>query len=350
MIILISHFLYFVSSLWLFNGPAPKPRLSDYGFFDGNIADQTPAARVFPYSLQTPLFTDYAEKLRFVYLPDGQKASYHDKEVFEFPVGSALIKTFYYPNDFRKPNKGRRLMETRVLVHEKSGWKAFPYVWNEEQTEAYLEVAGESTEVKYIDQNGKKKKHGYAVPNVNQCKGCHNRNEKMSPIGPSARQLNSDLEISDYLAATATSSYHSGNQLKKLDDLGLIVGLPELSKIPQIANWQDENATLNDRARAWLDINCAHCHRPEGPANSSGLFLSIHNDDPVSLGIMKAPVATGRASADFSFDIIPGKADESILIHRMASTDPGVMMPELGRKTVHEESLQLIKDWINSLP
>ncbi|KPM50140.1 SO2930 family diheme c-type cytochrome [Jiulongibacter sediminis] len=350
MTVSISSLWFFLSLFWTLPEATPKAKLSDYGFFQGVLAEQIPAGQVYPYSLQTPLFTDYAEKLRFVYLPAGQKAKYDDKEVLDFPVGSALIKTFYYPIDFRKPQKGRRLIETRVLVHEENGWQAFPYVWNEEQTEAYLEVAGESTEVKYIDLNGKKKKHAYAVPNVNQCKGCHNRNEKMSPIGPSARQLNSDLEISDYLVASATSLYHSGNQLKNLDDLGLITGMPDLSDVPKIVNWQDQSASLNDRARAWLDINCAHCHRPEGPANSSGLFLSIHNDDPVSLGIMKAPVATGRASADFSFDIIPGKADESILVHRMASTDPGVMMPELGRKTVHEESLQLIRNWINSLP
>lgn len=349
MTISVSLFWYILSFFWPVPESAPKAKLSDYGFFSGNIADQVPASRVFPYSLQTPLFTDYAEKLRFMYLPEGQKAVYDEKEVFDFPIGSALIKTFYYPFDFRKPDKGRRLVETRVLIHDEKGWQAYPYVWNEEQTEAFLEVAGESTDVKYIDLNGKKKKHAYAVPNVNQCKGCHNRNEVMSPIGPSARQLNSDLEISDYLVSAATPSYHAGNQLENLQSRELIKGLPELSKVPQIANWQNKSESLNDRARAWLDINCAHCHRPEGPANSSGLFLSIYNDDPVSLGIMKAPVATGRASADFSYDIIPGKADESILIHRMASTDPGVMMPELGRKTVHIESLQLIKDWINSM-
>ena len=331
--------------------PAPKAKLSDYGFFEGNLVHQIPAAGVHPYSLKTPLFTDYAEKLRFVYLPDGSKINYNATEVLDFPVGSALIKTFYYPNDFRKPEKGRRLMETRVLLHEEAGWKALPYVWNEEQTEAYLEVAGETTEVKYIDKSGKKKKHAYGVPNVNQCKGCHNRNEVLSPIGPSARQLNSDLEISSYLIHEALSKYPAGNQLETLKANNLIEGMPQMSAIPEIADWQDAaHYSLDERARAWLDINCAHCHRPEGPANTSGLNLSIHNTDLTSLGILKSPVATGRAAADFKFDIVPGKPDESILVYRIASTDPGIMMPELGRKTVHEESVQLIKAWIQSLP
>ncbi len=266
-------------------------------------------------------------------------------------MGTALIKTFYYPEDFRKPDKGRRLIETRVLLHEKTGWKALPYVWNEEQTEAFLEVAGESLEVRYTDSSGKKKKHAYGVPNVNQCKGCHNRNEAMSPIGPSARQLNSDLEIPTYLASAAVSSYHSGNQLDIMEEAGLLSGKPEAGEIPLIADWEDAaRYSLDERARAWLDINCAHCHRPEGPANTSGLNLSIHNQDKTTFGILKAPVATGRAAGNFRWDIVPGKPEESILVFRLESTDPGIMMPELGRKTIHQESVQLIKEWIKSLP
>ncbi len=348
---MVSIFFFFLFH-WLTESqqsPAPMSRLSEYGFFKGNIADQTPADGVYPYSLKTPLFTDYAEKLRFVCLPQGEAVSYNSHEVLDFPVGTALIKTFYYPNDFRKPEKGRRLMETRVLLHEKNGWKAYPYVWNEEQTDAFLEVAGETLEARYIDAEGRKKKYEYGVPNVNQCKGCHNRNEAMSPIGPSARQLNSGLEIPVYLASKAVSAYKSGNQLENLNKMGALKGLPDKSEWPEIADWKDEAYPLDERARAWLDINCAHCHRPEGPANTSGLNLSIHNTDKTSYGILKAPVATGRAAGDFKWDIVPGKPDESILVYRISSTDPGIMMPELGRKTVHQESVRLISDWIKSL-
>lgn len=326
-----------------------KMKLSDYSFFEGDLSDLNPADGVLPYSLKTALFTDYAEKLRFVSLPEGAHIEYNDTEVLDFPEGTTLIKTFYYPNDFKKPKKGRRLLETRLLIKNEKGWRALPYVWNEEQTEAYLEVAGETFEVKYVDINGKKKKHLYAVPNLNQCKGCHNRDEVLTPIGPSARQLNSELDIPAYLSKNALTKYQEGNQLASFIKDGRIINVPENHDFPEIANWQDPTASLNDRARAWLDINCAHCHRPDGPANTSGLNLSIHNKDATSLGILKAPVATGRASGDLVADITPGKADESILVRRLASIDPGVMMPELGRKTVHEESLQLIKDWINKM-
>ena len=80
---------------------APKTRLSDYGFFSGDIRLQQPAAGVIPYSLNTPLFSDHAEKLRFVRVPEGQIVSYNDTATFDFPVGAALVKTFYFPVDAR---------------------------------------------------------------------------------------------------------------------------------------------------------------------------------------------------------------------------------------------------------
>ena len=95
-------------------GGAVPEKLSDYGFFQGNIAQQQPAAGVVPYALNTPLFSDYAEKLRFMKLPDGRAVAYNDSAVLDFPVGTTLIKTFYFPTDFRDPAKGRRLMETRL--------------------------------------------------------------------------------------------------------------------------------------------------------------------------------------------------------------------------------------------
>lgn len=319
---------------------APKEKLSEYGFFSGDIAAQKPAAGVMPYSLNTPLFTDYAEKLRFVKLPDGQQANYNAKEVLDFPVGTNIIKTFYYPNDFRDVSKGRKIIETRVLIHETSGWKALEYIWNEEQTDAFLEVAGDTKEVVYTALDGTVRKQNYIVPNLNQCKGCHNSNETMSPIGPSARQLNGSYNGQE----------NSDNQLVVWQKAGILANLPDLKDVPKAAIWnKPESGTLNERARAWLDINCAHCHRPEGPASTSGLNLSIHNTDPTTLGIMKTPVAAGRGSGNRNHDIVPQHPEASILLYRLESNDPGVKMPEVGRNAVHTESVALIREWIKSL-
>jgi hypothetical protein len=91
-----------------------KENLSDYGFFKGTIKEQIPSDGVVLYTLNSPLFSDYASKLRFVKLPAGQSVSYNPDSVLQFPVGTAIVKTFYYPIDERNPKKGRRLMETRV--------------------------------------------------------------------------------------------------------------------------------------------------------------------------------------------------------------------------------------------
>ena len=174
-----------------------KEKLSDYGFFEGKISDQKPAKNVMPYALNAPLFSDYAYKLRFVQLPDNQQVEYNPDSVFQFPKGTAIIKTFYYKNDERNEKKGRRLIETRVLLHDANGWVSLPYIWNETQTDAFLEVTGGNTKVAWRDAQGAKRELDYIVPNMNQCKGCHERNGVMTPIGPSARQLNGDFHYAE---------------------------------------------------------------------------------------------------------------------------------------------------------
>jgi len=307
-----------------------KENLSDYGFFKGTLKDQIPTDGVVLYTLNSPLFSDYASKLRFVRLPEGKSVSYNPDSVLQFPVGTAIVKTFYYPFDERNPEKGRRLMETRVLLHEAKGWVALPYIWNKEQTDAVLEVAGGSDQVSWIDAAGKKQSFEYQVPNMNQCKGCHERSGEMTPIGPSVRQLN------------------DGHQLQNWSTTGLLKGLPK-DHIPALVNYSDASASLDDRVKAYLDINCAHCHNATGPARSSGLYLDWNSKDRTAYGFFKPPVAAGRGSGNLSYDIVPGKPEQSILHYRMASRDPGVMMPELGRQLTHHEGVELVRSWIQSI-
>ena len=115
-----------------------KEKLSDYNFFIGKLSDLQPAVNVIPYGLNTPLFNNYAEKLRFIKLPAGTKAVYNDTASFEMPVGTVLIKNFYYPFDFRKPQEGKRIMETRLMIHETNGWSTLPYIWNDEQADMII--------------------------------------------------------------------------------------------------------------------------------------------------------------------------------------------------------------------
>jgi uncharacterized repeat protein (TIGR03806 family) len=324
-------FLLLLAFIGLISADADyKENLSDYGFFKGTLKEQIPSDGVVLYTLNSPLFSDYASKLRFVKLPAGQSVAYNPDSVLQFPVGTAIVKTFYYPIDERNPKKGRRLMETRVLLHEAEGWVALPYIWNKEQTDAVLEVAGGSDQVSWIDAAGKKQSFEYQVPNMNQCKGCHERSGEMTPIGPSVRQLN------------------DGQQLQHWETAGILKGLPK-DHIPALVNYSDASASLDDRVKAYLDINCAHCHNPTGPARSSGLYLTWDSKDRTAYGFLKPPVAAGRGSGNLSYDIVPGKPEQSILHYRMASRDPGVMMPELGRQLTHHEGVELVRSWISSL-
>ncbi|MBC6490191.1 hypothetical protein BC349_04395 [Flavihumibacter stibioxidans] len=317
---------------------APKQKLSDYGFFTGRLADLIPAKKVIPYDLNSALFSNYAEKSRFIVLPEGEPAIYNPDSAFNMPVGTVLIKNFYFPADFRHPEKGRKILETRLLVHEPAGWNALPYIWNKEQTEAYYDVAGDTRQVQYTDSKGKKVNTSYVIPNKNQCKGCHSSGNRFLPIGISARHLNKDFSYAD----------GAENQLTFWKKHGLLNELPE-DKIPANCNWQDESKPLEARARAYLDINCGHCHNSAGPANTSGLFLDIHNKNETSLGIMKTPVAAGRGSGNLDYAIVPGRPDKSILLYRMNTTDPGIAMPEIGREQIHKEGIELISRWISSM-
>jgi len=320
------------------SGKFPYRRLSTYGFFDGEIAQLSPSEAVIPYQPASSLFTDYALKSRFAYLPEGEKAVVAGEEL-NLPQGTILIKNFYYPADFRKPEGERRIIETRLMIHEEGGWEAYPYVWNESQTDAVLKVVGDEKEVRFINQAGEEQVINYLVPNKNQCKSCHNKNESLAPLGVQTRHLNHDY---DYGSGTE-------NQLAHWTKLGKLVGFEGRTAHPALVNYEDEGQALNDRAMAYLDINCSHCHRAEGPASTSGLFLTYGQKDPLKLGVYKTPVAAGKGSGSHTYDIVPGDGDASILLHRMNSTEIGVAMPELGRTSIHAEGVALIREWINQM-
>jgi uncharacterized repeat protein (TIGR03806 family) len=317
----------------------PPKYLSAYGLFR-DAGKQLVNDGLVPYDLITPLFTDYALKYRFVHIPAGKAARYTPDGVFEFPVGSMLVKTFAYPADFRRPTENIRLLETRLLIRKPSGWAALPYVWNADQRDARLKRGGKRIPISWTGADGKTVSFRYRVPNVNQCKGCHVRNKRFSPIGPKARNLNHDFD------------YGTGreNQLVHWSEAGILSDAPERAAWPHVPRWDDpQSGTLAERARGYLDVNCAHCHNPDGPASTSGLFLDFTETRPRHWGVNKPPVAAGRGAGDLAVDIDPGKPDRSILAFRMNSVDPGIMMPELGRQLVHKEGVALIRQWIAAM-
>ncbi len=318
----------------------PAKKLSEYALFEDTAA-QIPSSGLIRYELNNPLFTDYALKIRYLYVPsEAGPAAYQTQTTLDFPIGSVLVKTFAYPKTFEEPTKDIRFIETRLLVRKADGWKAYPYIWNEDQSEAILKVAGGRMQIPVTWQGGHTGNIDYLVPNMNQCKGCHvNGNKEFTPIGPKIRNLNRLTYEGDL------------NQITVLQNAGYVSGVPEdLAEIPKTPDPFDPGSgSLFERGRAYLDANCAHCHSAGHPADTSALYLNYEEDRAIHWGVNKPPVAAGRGAGGLRVDIEPGSPEQSILLYRMDSIDPGVMMPELGRSTIHKEGVELIRDFIRSL-
>ncbi|WP_332818039.1 SO2930 family diheme c-type cytochrome [Sphingopyxis sp.] len=304
---------------------AMPPKLSAFGLFRGNDP-KMPSTGV-GYTLRAPLFSDYTDKYRFISIPMGKNAKILADGVIDFPVGTVLVKSFGWSD----VNDGRPV-ETRLLIRRAGGWTALPYIWDADGKDATLALGGRRVPVSFKSPDGETHSIRYAVPNKNQCKECHSLNGEIVPIGPKVR---------NFILDPAASS-----QLR-----GLYFDNPAALK-PTMPQWDDpKSGSVADRARAYLDVNCAHCHNPGGSASNSGLFLRW-TDDPtgVNFGLGKRPTAAGRGSGGMDFAIAPGDPDHSFLIYRLESTDPGIAMPEVGRSTVHKEGAALLRQWIAEMP
>lgn len=338
----------------------PATKLSAYHLFTWDPATgftwNPVDGRVVPYDLNSTLFSDHAIKQRAIYLPPGTAATYDPEEAFELPVGSVVIKNFLFPADFRAPTEELTLVETRLLIRHEDGWHPLPYVWDADQRDATFKPGGEVRPITFIDESGGSLTASYLVPQRNQCESCHAR--KLTPdaratitlIGPKARHLNRRYDYGGAVGAV--------NQLDHLTSLGMLTGAPPSATVPAAYDFRPIEAggvaaipaaDVDAAARAYLDINCAHCHNPQGPAHMSGLDLSFDQEDAGKYGVFKSPIAAGRGSGGYKFGIEPGHPENSILMHRIESTEAGVMMPPLPKRMIHDEGIALLREWIQSM-
>lgn len=317
--------------------------LAEWQLFEEPAA-QLPGPRTVPYEVIAPLFSDYTLKRRFIYVPEGATIGYDPLERWELPEGAILIKTFSYPRDARRPELGERLLETRLLVV--TGGKVVPhtYVWNDEQTRAERKVAGKTLPAEWIDEQGETRSNKYGVPNTNQCHDCHGKPEQTLLLGPRTRQLDRDY---DYGAGPE-------NQLDHMAAFGLFDRALEPHAARERLVDPFGAAPLVDRARSYLDSNCAHCHGEGGDASASGMWLTwpdtAEGQDPTRWGVCKQPTSAAGATCGHSLDIVPGAPDASIYLCRLESREPEVQMPPVGTKLIHSEGVALLRAWIEQLP
>ena len=292
------------------------PLLSQMGVFGGNLSGLNPADGVQLYEINSSLFTDYAHKQRLIRLPDGQSMRYNNTDLLPtFPDNTLIAKTFYYNLDERNPSLGKKIIETRILLKVNGTWLVGDYIWNSAQTEATYRETGSTESISYIDGNGTTQNVDYQIPSKQDCFTCHNNNATTFPIGPKLRNLN------------FIPSYTNQNQLDYLAGLGLLQGVASGST-SVLPNWEDENLLIDDRARAYMDVKCAHCHQPGGSV-PPGFTLDF------------------RLETDFNNTGIYANRGE--IIARFQSNLPTYRMPQLGRTVIHGEALQMLNEYIDSL-
>ncbi len=318
----------------------PYENLSEYNFFIGDqMSDLIPNEGVLLYEPITPLFTDYAKKSRYVWMPEGTSASYvEDFETFSFPDGAVLIKNFYY--DEVLPFNEKRVMETRIIFKRNGSWEFAEYIWNNQQTEATFDLDGRSIPIEFVRENGETIAFNYRVPSEPECLTCHKIDTEPWPNGPKPQNLNSDLEYQEGIM----------NQLMKWAEVGYLdPTYPD--DIETIVDWEDETADLRSRVRSYLDANCGHCHKENAHCAYRNIRLDYKdNDRDNNLGIC-VPFDEFVPGQPLTIEHIieSGDASASMLVYRMSSEEENVQMPLIGKSLIHEEGLDLITQYINSL-
>ena len=318
----------------------PYTKLSDYHFFEGDMKYQIPSLNVIAYEPASSLFTDYASKKRFIWMPAGVSATYvADNKILDFPVGTVLIKSFYYTTI--QPGNVTKIIETRLMIRKDDGWKFYEYLWNDEQTEANLVSGTDFTNgsvknITFTKPNGEIITTDYRIPSDSECFACHKINEIATPIGVKPQNLNHNH----------TYGNSSKKILQKLVDQGYLNSYP--SSIVSTVDYHDTTQPLDLRLRSYLDINCAHCHQDQARCYYRPVrFPFSQTDIDSNIGICLA--ADEEISPTLQKVISPGNYTKSIMHYRMSSNEESERMPLLGRTIVHDEGVALLEQYISSL-
>ncbi len=291
-----------------------RTNLSELNLFTGDLSDLNISSKAFEYNLNTPLFTDYAHKQRLIALPENTSMQYNGDGLPNFPDNTVIAKTFYYNLDERDLSLGRTIIETRVLIKINGEWVTGDYKWNNDQSDAVLDLNGSTVFVTWINTEGVSNSTSYEIPSNTDCFTCHSSFNTSTPIGPKLRNLNFDI--------------NGFNQLDNLINEQNLTGISSSSEVSSVVNWQDTSASLESRARSYFDINCAHCHIPGGFCeNESTLDLSYETSYEDSQIFQR----------------------RNSILNRISLFNEGFSMPFIGTTMIHTEGRNLLQEYIDSL-
>lgn len=291
-----------------------KSRLSEYGFFKGKLSELVPVDEAAIIEIASPLFTDYAEKQRLLLLPKGEKMKGRGSDLPDFPDGTIIVKTFFYPRSSKGSTVSQLIVETRLLIKSESKWSAATYKWNDTQDEAFLLQDSATVPIAFIDEKGHSRTINYSIPSRADCLACHRQGDQLVPLGMKLRNMNIDVHRDGVLV----------NQLEYLQNSQKLHASPEV--VTRTPDYRAESTSLEDRARAYLDANCAHCHRPKGTARFTRLDLTYEETaDRETTHLKRQEIA------------------------RRITTSGPLHMPQIGTTITHEEGVQLIVEYMNDL-
>ena len=326
-------------------GINPPALLSQTGAFS-NLATLTPSPSLIPYTVNAPLWSDNAVKSRWMSVPNngapytaGETVDFSDNGSWDFPIGTVFVKHFELPTNDTNPTIRKRL-ETRFLVHANDGsYYGLTYKWRADHSDADLLPAGLNEAVTITTASGTRSQT-WAYPSRQDCIVCHNNNAN-NVLGVRTCQLNGNFIYPDPGA--------TDNQLRTLAQIGLFTNPPIQANIPSLpksANIHDTAATPELRARSYIDSNCSHCHRPGGVKANFDARL----ETPLAYqGLIRGDVTSGELGIINPKIITPGDTSKSMLHHRDSLLGAN-QMPPLARNLVDTEYIDVLTQWINSIP
>jgi uncharacterized repeat protein (TIGR03806 family) len=321
----------------LASGPLPK-LLSQTGAFT-DTARMVVAPGLIPYDLIVPFWSDGAVKTRYIAVPKGAQLGFSPTGEWTFPPGVVFVKTFELPTDALHPQVRRRL-ETRLLVRDSAGGVyGVVYKWRADNSDADLLPGASLTEpIAMVGKDGSPHEQTWYYPSRENCLTCHNARAG-GVLGLKTRQLNRPMS---YPSAV------TDNELRTLNHLHLLqpaVTDQELATLPTLAASTDGSRSIEDRARSYLDANCAHCHRPGGTV---AYFDARYTTPLAKQELIDGPILINEG-IDHPHVIAPHDVWRSIAYMR-ADTNGDIRMPPIARETIDEQGMQLLHDWIESMP